>query len=158
MRIGYFHQIVIFSSKFLLLMSIIFCVPLSFAEPYYDWEMKDFAIRHPIGGYQGVPARGREVVKDRSKGNCLACHAMPIQEESFHGTFGPDLHQIGSRLSVEQIRLRVVNQASINPATVMPAFYKNPLDVNRIAENYIGKTILTAQEVEDVIAYLATLK
>lgn len=143
----------------LFLLGLLTLSPFSLAdEPYYKWEVKDFAIEKPIGGLKGNAKRGRKLVANRDKGNCLACHSLPIAEEGFHGTFGPPLYGIGKRLTPGQIRLRVVNQQTVNPMTVMPSFYKDPLEVNRIAQDYIGKTILTAQEVEDVVAYLATLK
>lgn len=131
---------------------------VSAGEIYFKWEAKDFAIEKPLGGLKGDATRGRKLVANRDKGNCLACHAMPIKEEPFHGTFGPPLYGLANRLTPAQIRLRVVDQQAINPMTVMPSFYKDPLEVNRIAQDYIGKTMLTAQEVEDVVAYLATLK
>jgi sulfur-oxidizing protein SoxX len=128
------------------------------ADTYILWQASEFAIAQPLGGLRGNPVRGRELVRQRDKGNCLACHRMPIEEESFHGTIGPSLEGIASRLSVAQLRLRVVNQQTLNPYTVMPSFYKDPQEVNRIGEDYIGMTVLSAQEVEDVVAYLATLK
>ena len=134
------------------------CLFVSADETYYKWEAKDFAIEKPLGGLKGDANRGRKLVADRDKGNCLACHAMPIPEEAFHGTFGPPLNGIANRLTAAQLRLRIVDQQAINPLTVMPSFYKDPLEVNRIADAYVGKTMLTAQEVEDVIAYLVTLK
>ena len=143
----------------LLVLGILMLNPIASAgESYYRWQVKDFAIEKPLGGLRGDANRGRKLVKNRDKGNCLACHAMPIKEEAFHGTFGPPLYDIGKRLTPAQIRLRIVSQETINPMTVMPSFYKDPLKVNRIADNYIGTTILSAQEVEDVVAYLATLK
>jgi len=140
-----------------LLGCLVFSLPLA-AEKYYQWEPRDFAIEKPLGGLKGNLVRGRKLVAQRDKGNCLACHAMPIKEEAFHGTVGPPLHDIGSRLTAGQLRFRIVNQAGINPLTVMPVFYRNPINVNRISDEYIGKTILTAQEVEDVVTYLMTLK
>jgi sulfur-oxidizing protein SoxX len=133
-------------------------LPVFADQTYYAWQMKDFAIDTPLGGLRGDADRGRKIVVQRDKGNCLACHAMPIKEEAFHGTVGPSLMGVGSRLSAAQLRLRIVNQQSINPMTVMPSFYKDPQSANRIAGDYIGTTMLTAQEVEDVVAYLITLK
>jgi len=132
--------------------------PINAEERFIPWQAKNFAITTPLAGLKGDPKRGRKLVAQRDKGNCLACHAMPINEEAFHGTLGPPLNAIASRLSPAEIRLRVVDQTMINPMTVMPAFYKDPVTVNRIAQKYIGKTILSAQEVEDVVAYLASLK
>lgn len=127
------------------------------SEMYQQWQAKDFAIEKPLVR-NGDVQRGRALVIRRDKGNCLACHAMPIEEEGFHGTLGPPLLTVADRLTAAQLRLRVVDQQSINPVTVMPSYYKNPLDINRVDQDYIRMTILTAQEVEDVIAYLLILR
>lgn len=140
-----------------LLVCLVFSSPLS-ADKYYQWEALNYSIDKPLGGLTGNLVRGRKLVVQRDKGNCLACHAMPIQEEAFHGTVGPPMHGIASRLTAGQLRFRIINQPGINPLTVMPAFYQDPVNANRISDEYIGKTILTAQEVEDVVTYLMTLK
>ena len=131
--------------------------PLLASEIYQQWQAKDFAIEKPLAK-NGNVQRGRSLVIRRDKGNCLACHALPISEEGFHGTLGPPLLTVADRLTAAQLRLRIVDQQSVNPVTVMPSFYKNPLDINRVGQDYIKMTILTAQEVEDVIAYLLTLR
>jgi L-cysteine S-thiosulfotransferase len=107
---------------------------------------------------RGDPVRGRAIAADSHAGNCLTCHRMPIPEESFHGTLGPPLTQVGARYSEGQLRMRVVDEQSVNPSTIMPGFYRDPRLLNRVAEDYRGKTFLSAQQVEDVVAYLATLK
>ncbi len=94
---------------------------------------------------------------NRKKGNCLACHNMPIPEQSFHGETGPDLNGVGSRYEIGELRLRVVDPKVINPDTMMPAFYRAD-GYHRVAKKFQGKTILSAQEVEDLLAYLMTLK
>jgi len=127
-------------------------------DAYLNWEMRDYAIEQPLGGLKGDAARGRAIARDRSRGNCLACHQMPIPEEEFHGTLGPSLHGIGARLTEGQIRLRIVDQKQVNPMTIMPGFYRDPRHFNRVADEYEGKTILTPREVEDLVAYLVTLK
>lgn len=127
-------------------------------EPYYNWQAVNFAIEQPLGGLKGDPGRGRKVAISQDKGNCLACHHLPVEEESFHGTIGPPLDGIASRLTAGQIRLRIVDEQKINPATVMPGFYKNPMELNKVANEYYGKTMLSAQEVEDLVAYMTTLK
>lgn len=125
---------------------------------YCAWEARDFAVHEPLCGLTGDPARGRALAADSHGGNCLACHQMPIDEEPFHGTIGPPLHGVGGRYSAAQIRLRIVDEQQVNPFTIMPGFYRDPRLANRIAGDYWGKTFLTAQQVEDIVAYLETLK
>lgn len=125
-------------------------------QVFYPWQSENFAIEKPINGLKGDVARGKQITID--KGSCLTCHSMPIPEQSFHGTIGPPLHGIASRRSEGQIRLHIVDQTQINPATIMPGFYKNPNDLNRVLSDFSDKTMLTAQEVEDVVAYLMTLE
>lgn len=144
---------------FVLLLSI----PAAHADPkkdtkFYPWKMKNYAINKPFGDYKGNAERGRKIVINRNKGNCLACHVLPIKEEKFHGTIGPALTGIASRLKESEIRLRLADEQKINPITIMPGFYKNPKENNRVDDDYWGKPVLTAQETEDVIAYLMTLK
>jgi sulfur-oxidizing protein SoxX len=82
---------------------------------------------------------------------------MPIPEQAFHGNIGPDLKGISSRYSEGELRLRIVNPKVLNSETIMPAFYKAD-GFNRVMKKFVGKTIITAQEVEDIVAYLMTLK
>ena len=128
------------------------------ADPYYSWQMKNFAINKPLGSLKGDAVRGKQISIAPEKGGCLTCHAMPIPEESFHGNIGPSLIGIASRLTEGELRLRVVDEKQINPETVMPGYYRHPKHFTLVAEDYEGKTYLTAQEVEDVVAYLLTLK
>ncbi|MFN8721408.1 MAG: sulfur oxidation c-type cytochrome SoxX [Rhodospirillales bacterium] len=104
----------------------------------------------------GDPARGRAVVRDLSKATCLICHAMPIPEEPDHGDVGPPLAGVGARLGSGEIRQRIVDPTIANPATVMPAYFRAE-GLDRVGAAFRGRTIYTAQEVEDVVAYLATL-
>ncbi len=127
-------------------------------EAYFTWKATNFAIQQPLGGLQGDAQRGRNIARKQNKGNCLACHSMPIPEEPFHGTIGPGLDKIAARMTVGQLRLHIVDQQQFNPMTVMPAFYINPKKLNRVLDDFYGKTILSGQEVEDLIAYLMTLK
>ncbi len=126
-------------------------------EPYFNWQAQGLAIPERIGGLQGDPRRGRAIVVDRSRGSCLACHLMPIPEEPMHGTVGPPLYGIGARLTEAELRLRVVDEKRVNPHTIMPGFYRHPDEINRPHPEFTS-TVLTAQEVEDVVAYLVTLK
>lgn len=108
----------------------------------------------PLTDQKGDPAKGRDLV--RTKGLCLSCHQMPIPEEADHGDVGPPLNEVATRLQPAELRLRVVDPKIINPDTPMPSFYKKEL--HRVQKKFEGQTILTAQEVEDVVAYLSTLK
>ncbi len=117
----------------------------------------DFSIPESLTGAPGDPVKGREVAINRRLGNCLACHVMPIPEQPFHGETGPDLDGVADRYTEGELRLRVVDSKSINPYTMMPAFYRVE-GFHRVMERFAGKPILTAQEVEDVVAYLMTLK
>jgi sulfur-oxidizing protein SoxX len=128
------------------------------AEAYLPWEVVDYAISEPLGGLAGDPERGRMLVAARDKGNCLACHRLPIPEEADHGTVGPPLAGVGARLTPGQIRLRLVDETYINPATIMPGYYRDPARLHRVAPALAGRTLLSAQEIEDVLAYLVTLR
>ena len=125
---------------------------------YCQWDVTDYAIVQPLCGLAGDDARGREIVTDSGSGNCLACHQLPIPDVEAYGTIGPPLTAIGARLTEGQIRLRVVDTRKINPMSIMPGFYRDPRLIHRPDKRYAGRTFLNAQQVEDVIAYLVTLK
>jgi len=127
-------------------------------EIYSEWQVDNYAINEPLGGLTGVAARGREIAGDQLRGNCVACHQLPIPEQPFHGNLGPPLAGIASRQTVGMLRLHVVDQTRFNPETVMPGYYRRAAQLNRVARELEGRTFLTAQEIEDVVAYLATLK
>ena len=127
-------------------------------EAYQPWKAVAYAIQEPLGGLKGNAANGRKVAIDRGKGNCLACHVMPVQEEEFHGELGPALGKIGKKYNEGKLRMRIVNIQDVLADSLMPPFYAKPDKLSRVVENYRGRTVLTAQEVEDVVAYLTTLK
>ena len=110
-----------------------------------------------LSGTTGDASRGRAVALDRAVGNCLICHQVPATSEPFQGNVGPDLSGIGSRLSEGQIRLRLVDQSRLNPATLMPPFYRDD-DLTRVAARFKGAPVLSAAQLEDVLAYLVSLK
>ena len=110
-----------------------------------------------LTGAKGDPVRGRAIVANRQLGLCLLCHAGPFPEERFQGDLGPDLKGVGARLSEGEIRARIVDPRRANPETVMPAYYKTDGPA-RVAPAFRGKTILTAEQIEDIVAYLSTLK
>ena len=111
----------------------------------------------PLTGSKGDPARGRAIVVDRQVGLCLLCHGGPFPEQRFMGDLAPDLSGVGARLSAAQIRLRIVDSSRVNPDTVMPAYFKTE-GLQRVAPAFRGKTVLTAQQIEDVVAFLVTLR
>ena len=118
----------------------------------------DIAIPKPLTDKPGDPARGRKLIANRKKGNCLACHKIDqMKDYPFHGEIGPDLSDLASNMPAEEIRLRLVNPKVINPDTIMPAFYRVE-GLYRVMKKFRGKPILTAQEIEDIISYLVTLK
>jgi len=110
-----------------------------------------------LTGKKGDPQRGRQIVANRQVGLCLLCHAGPFPEERFQGDLAPDLKGVASRLSEGQIRARIVDPSRANPGTIMPAYYKRE-GLARVATAFQGKTILTAEQIEDVVAYLSTLR
>ena len=110
-----------------------------------------------LSGAKGDAARGRAIVVNRQLGLCLLCHSGPFPEERFQGNIGPDLNGIGARLSEGQIRLRVADPGRLNPATLMPAYFRSE-GLTRVAPAFEGKSMLGAEQVEDVVAFLMTLK
>lgn len=141
------------------LLALLFCLTASpgAQEAYLPWQAENYAIAAPLGGLRGDAARGRAIAASRERGNCIACHRLPIPEHPLHGTLAPPLFGVGARLSAGELRLRVVDQKLINPDTIMPAFYRDPVRYHRPHPEFTT-TILTAQEVEDVVAYLVTLQ
>ncbi len=115
------------------------------------------AIPAPLADAVGDPARGRRIVLDRQVGTCLLCHSGPVPEERFQGTIGPDLTGVGSRLSPAQIRLRIADPRRLAPETIMPAYHVTA-GRNRVAGPWRDRPILDARQVEDVVAFLATLR
>lgn len=115
------------------------------------------SIPKSLTGKTGNAKNGRKLAINRKKGNCLACHAMPIPEQTFYGEVGPSLEGVAGRLSEGEMRLRLVNSKVLNPDTIMPAFYRKD-GFTRVLKKFQGKTMLSAGQVEDIIAYLKTLK
>lgn len=111
----------------------------------------------PLTGTPGDAARGRAIVASRQQGLCLLCHRAPIAEERFQGDVGTDLAGAGTRWTEAQLRLRIVDSRRINPDSVMPAFHRTQ-GLHRVARALQGRPLLDAQQVEDVVAWLATLK
>jgi sulfur-oxidizing protein SoxX len=115
------------------------------------------AIPDSLTGHQGDPARGRAIVLNRQVGLCLLCHSGPFPEERFQGNMAPDLKGAGARWSDGELRLRMVDARQLNPQTIMPPYFVVD-GMNRVAPAFRGKPILTAEQIEDVVAFLATLR
>ena len=116
------------------------------------------AVAVSLTGVAGDAANGRKVFMNRKKGNCLACHVNDdMSEQSFHGEVGPELNGVADRWETAELRGIVVNAKKMFDGTIMPAFYRDA-GFNRTLKNFDGKSILSAQEVEDLLAYISTLK
>lgn len=115
------------------------------------------AIPASLTGAKGDPERGRAIVTNRYVGLCLLCHSGPFPEQRMQGTLAPDLKGAGKRWSEGQLRLRIVDAARLNPSTIMPPYYRVD-GLARVAPSLRGKPVLTAGQIEDVVAFLATLR
>ncbi|HEV7816135.1 MAG TPA: sulfur oxidation c-type cytochrome SoxX [Janthinobacterium sp.] len=127
------------------------------AQPLAAYQVSGDAIALPLTAAAGDAARGRAIAANRQVGLCLLCHAAPIPEERFQGNLAPDLAGAGARWSAGQLRLRIVDAGRLNPATIMPAYYRTD-GLVRLPAGLQGQTIFTAQQVEDVVAWLTTLR
>ena len=126
------------------------CAPLRFAGD---------GIPAPLLGRSGDPERGRRVALDRDRGDCTICHRLPVTDPDprFHGNVGPSLVGVGARLSPARLRARIAAPKRLNPETIMPA-YCTTGDRWRVASEQVGEPILDAGEIEDLVAWLATLR
>lgn len=127
------------------------------AAPRDAVEVAGDAIPAPLADTPGDPARGRAIVVSRQRGLCLLCHSGPFPEERFQGDLAPSLAGAGARWSPAQLRLRIADARRLNPATIMPSYYRTE-GLSRVGSAVAGKPVLTASEIEDVVAFLATLR
>jgi sulfur-oxidizing protein SoxX len=125
-------------------------------EGLLRYEILDSAIPKSLTGAPGDPARGRAIVV-RREATCLLCHSGPFPEQRFQGDLSPDLTGVGSRWTEGELRLRLVDASRLNADTIMPSYYRVD-HLTRVARNLRGKPVLTAEEIEDVVAFLTTLK
>ena len=136
---------------------IISCAVARAEEGVRPYTVVGDAIPESLTGMPGDPARGKAIVTSRQTGLCLLCHSAPLPEEKFQGTIGPDLKGSGSRYSEGELRMRMVDSRRLNPDTIMPSYYR--LDgLERVAPAFRGKTVLSAEQIEDVVAFLKTLR
>ena len=126
------------------------------AEALRPYAIAGDAIPDSLTGKPGDTARGRALVLDRSTA-CILCHSGPFPETRFQGDLAPNLAGTGKRWSVSQLRLRLVDAARLNPATIMPSYYRTE-GLVRVGQNRRDKPMLSAEQIEDIVAYLATLR
>jgi sulfur-oxidizing protein SoxX len=140
-----------------LLLALVMITAGARAEELRAYTVVGDAIPASLTGTRGDPARGRAIVLNRQIGLCLLCHSGPFPEERFQGNMAPDLKGAGARWSDGELRLRLVDARRLNPHTIMPPYYVVD-GMNRVAPTLRGKPILTAEQIEDVVAFLATLR
>jgi sulfur-oxidizing protein SoxX len=114
------------------------------------------AIPQSLTGMPGDAARGRALVVDRAS-TCILCHSGPFPEVKFQGDLSPNLAGAGSHWSEGQLRLRLVDASRLNPVTIMPSYYRVD-GLDRVGPAWRGKPMLSAEQIEDIVAYLATLR
>src|SRR5687767_11350976 len=131
----------------------------AFAQPaaVQSFEVVGDSIPAPLAGLQGDAARGRAIVGNRQVGLCLLCHTGPFPEERAQGTLAPSLAGAGARWNEGQLRLRVVDARRLNPATIMPSYHRTD-GLTRVGAAWRGAPVMSAQQVEDVVAFLRTLR
>jgi sulfur-oxidizing protein SoxX len=136
---------------------LVWTVTVTRAEMLSPFAVTGDAIAEPLTGARGNAERGRAVVVSRELGNCLLCHRLPIPEERFQGNIGPDLSGVAARLTEGQIRLRIVDASRLNPETIMPPYYRVE-GLRRVLAAHRGKPVLTAEQIEDAVAFLLTCR
>jgi L-cysteine S-thiosulfotransferase len=139
------------------LVMIIATLPAAGQSSLKPYTIVGDAIPQSLTGSSGDPARGRTIVATRSVGLCLMCHSGPLPEVRLQGNMAPDLKGAGARFTEGQLRLRIVDPAKINSGTIMPPYYRVD-GLAQVARNFRGKPILSAEQIEDVVAYLTTLR
>jgi sulfur-oxidizing protein SoxX len=126
-------------------------------EPLRPVAIVGDAIPDPLTAAPGDPERGRGIVASRQTGLCLLCHSGPFPDERLQGDLAPDLRGAGARWSEGQLRMRLVDSRRLNPATIMPSYYRIE-GLTRVAPAFRDKPVLSAEQIEDVVAFLTTLR
>ena len=128
----------------------------SSAEELQSYTVVGDGIPDSLTASPGDAARGRALVLDRVS-TCILCHSGPFPETRFQGDLAPSLAGAGSRWTMSQLRLRLVDASRLNPDTIMPSYYRVD-DLVRVGKNWQGKPILSAEQIEDIVAYLVSLR
>ena len=142
--------------SFFFIINLFFGICRAETNKSFEIDKKKFIAVKIKKDLQGNIERGKKIFISR-KVNCLSCHEAPIIEEKFQGNFGPPLGGIGSRYNKDELRLRVIDSKSINPNSIMPSYFKK-IKFERTPREFLNRTILSAQEVEDLVEYLYSLK
>lgn len=145
-------------------LAVFACVSAAAADPEASarrsYVVEGDAIASSLTGHPGDAAKGAQLIQQRQKSLCVLCHAGPFPEPHLQGTIAPNLSGVGTRLSVAQLRLRIVDMKQLNPQSIMPTYYAAVTDSAeaRVGAQWRGKPILDAAEIEDLVAYLQTLQ
>ncbi len=140
------------------LVTLLFCCPEAFAERLVTPDMiVGDTIPAPLSDTVSSAEVGETVFVDRDQGHCVLCHQIDGLNAEFQGNVGPDLSTVGDRLSPAQIRFRLVDLQSLMPDTVMPSYYRLH-DLNQVQAQFQGQTILNAEQIEHLVAYLSSRK
>ena len=130
--------------------------PVASAQSLRPYAVVGDAVPDSLTGTKGDAARGRALIVERTS-TCILCHNGPFPEQKFQGDLAPGLAGAGSRWSEGQLRLRLVDGSSLNAATIMPSYYRAD-GLTRVGPAWRGKPILSAEQIEDIVAYLVTLR
>jgi sulfur-oxidizing protein SoxX len=127
------------------------------AAPLVGYQVEGDQIAASLTGHDGDPVHGREIIINRQLGACLLCHSGPFPDPHLQGSIAPSLDGVGSRLTAGEIRLRLVDPRKVNAQTMMPAYYVTD-GLTRVGKPWQERPMLSAEQIEDVVAYLATLR
>lgn len=136
---------------------LLLCLPACAFAQNSRYDVVNDAIPVSLTGAPGDAAKGRSIIANRQVGLCLLCHSGPLPEERFQGNLAPSLAGAGARWSAGQLRLRLADSKHLNPETIMPAYHRTD-GLTQVAKSLQGQPLLAAQQIEDVVAYLMTLK
>jgi L-cysteine S-thiosulfotransferase len=141
----------------MLLPRLLACLALWMSAAQAQAQMPLLDGTQALSAEPGDAVRGRSIVANRQQSLCLLCHGAPIPEDRAQGNLAPPLDGVGVRLTKEQLRLRMIDSQKINSASIMPPYFRAE-GLNRVSTAHQGRTMLTAQQIEDVVAYLQSLK
>ena len=145
-----------FTARSFILVPVMAAACAAAAQELVPYRVEQDAIPAALAQQPGDPVRGKSITTSRDS-NCILCHELPDTGERFMGNLGPPLSGVGARLTEGQLRLRIADSLRLNPDTIMPSYYRVE-GLTGVAARYRGKPVLTAEQIEDVVAYLKTLR